>query len=991
MERPRLVRPLGTAPRALVVAPQGYGKTTLLAQLARGQARDHGRDVVWVRAERYPHGTVQVRVRGPVPAAAGGRRPTDLRDVSDLARAGTRPLLVVVDDAHELVGTPLETELEHLLASASDRVSVAVGSRRALPAIATRGELAARGVVDDVALRLRSWEVERLFREHFRMPLDPDDVAALTWHTAGWPVALHLFHRSVRNDLPGEQRQAIRRLDHRYRYAWDYLATQVLAPLPLEVQRFLHRTAVFEELTESRCDRLDGVDGSRELLLALARSTSLARRSDDGAVRVHRVLRGHLLATVSDELSVARYRSWHAEAAAVLEAEGAVDEALAARCRAHDLPGVTRLLTAAGLGARGPRARAWSSLIPPELLEGDPRAQLLRARELVLDGRIGEAESWAARAEPRRAEAPDEYAVLRATLDAWGGADGPARSGASGPELDTAGAGLGGHACAQVVRTALAGNPEAALAGARGLEGGARSLAEGVAQLLAGDQRRAGPSLHAAARQVDAGAGAMLFAELAAAVLVDRLAPDELHVRLDRIHNEAERRELPWLSRVTHGVVLAFDDDPLTRREASRSVDYCRRVGDPWGAVCLSGAVALARARYGDDSPADWEAFVAESRRLGMGSFEAWARAGYALSAARAELPDALEAAEAAEAVARAAQVPGALAVAYLALAAAKPAERQELRVLAASTAASTGLVGLAVETAPPEPDAAGEPAEAVETTRPTRVAASEPPVLRVRCFGAFSVSVDGRPVDLGPLRPRARRTLRLLATRAGQAVHRQQLAAALWGDLDTAAAMHNLHVNVSAVRRILEPGATRGSERVIRRDGETYMLPLLPGSECDVAQLEQRLRRARRLAAERDADAMEGWQAVLDVYAGELLPEEGDAEWVLPLRERYALEAAGAAASLATLALRSGQPERAADAARRSIEIDRWGDAPWRVLVDSLVALGDRAAAGRARGEYHAVLRELGVAPDVTTARAPRPLPSPRRSRVSPGTSRRS
>jgi DNA-binding SARP family transcriptional activator len=900
----------------------------------------------------------------------------------------------VVDDAHELVGTPQETGLEHLLASASDRVSVAVGSRRALPAIAARGELAARGVVDDVALRLRSWEVERLFREHFRMPLDPDDVAALTWHTAGWPVALHLFHRSVRNDLPGEQRQAIRRLDHRYRYAWDYLATQVLAPLPLDVQRFLHRTAVFEELTEARCDRLDGVDGSRELLLSLARSTSLARRADDGAVRVHRVLRGHLLAAVSDELSVSRYRSWHAEAAAVLESEGAADEALAARCRAHDLPGVTRLLTAAGLGARGPRARAWSSLIPPELLEGDPRAQLLRARELVLDGRIGEAEAWAARAEPRRAEAPDEYAVLRATLDAWGGAGGPARSGASRPELDTAGAGLGGHACAQVVRTALAGNPAAALADVRGLEGGARSLAEGVAQLLAGDQRRAGPSLRAAAGQVDAGAGAMLFAELAAAVLVDRLAPDELHVRLDRIHSEAERRELPWLSRVTHGVVLAFDDDPLTRREASRSVEYCRRVGDPWGAVCLSGAVALARARYGDDSPADWEAFVAESRRLGMGSFEAWARAGYALSAARAELPDALEAAEVAEAVARVAQVPGALAVAYLALAAAKPAERQELRVLAASTAASAGMVGLAVEAASAERAPVGEPAEAVEaveTTRPARVTTSEPPVLRVRCFGAFSVSVDGRPVDLGRLRPRARRTLRLLATRAGHAVHRQQLATALWGDLDLAAAMHNLHVNVSAVRRILEPGATRGSERVIRRDGETYMLPLLPGSECDVVQLEQRLRRARRLAGERVADAMDGWQAVLDVYAGELLPEEGNAEWVLPLRERYAQEAAGAASSLATLALRSGQPERAADAARRSIEIDRWGDAPWRVLVDSLVALGDRAAAGRARDEYHAVLRELGVGPDVTSVRAPRPLPSPRRSRASPGTSRRS
>jgi len=977
LDRPRLVRTLAGARRALVVAPQGYGKTTLLAQFARASPDE----VVWVRCETSPEG-VRARVRGPAVPGHGTSRLTSLSDVTRLAHARTSRLLVVVDDAHELVGTPLESELEHLVAGAPERVSILLGSRRQLPAITARGELAAPVVIDDLALRLRSWEVARLYRERFATTLDPDDVAALTWHTAGWPVALHLFYRSVRNDLPGEQRQAVRRLDRRYRYAWDYLATQVLAPLPLALQRFLHRTAVFESLTASRCDRLAGVEGSRELLRVLALSTSLVRRADDGSLRVHRVLRGHLLAAVSDELSVSRYRARHAEAAAVLEDEGATDEALAARSRAHDLPGVARLLRTSLPSGRAPRPRSWAGLLPAELLETDPRAQLLRARELVVDGRLGEAAVWVRRAEPGRAESPREHAVLRTMVDQW---TNPLPGSPPAPDLDAPvlGDGTGAHGWPQVLRAALTRDPRAALPFAQGLDGRGRTLAEGLAHLVAGDQRRAAPSLRAAASDPDAAPGVMLFAQLVAAVLVDRRAPDALHATLDRIHGEAERRDMRWLSRLTHGVVLAFDEDPATRREAARSIEYCRRVGDPWGTACMAGAVTLARARRGEGTPSDWEAFAQECRHLGMGSLEAWARAGYALATARAELPDALQSAEAAEAFARRAQVPGAQAVAYVALAAAKPAERRELLDLAESTANAVGLVALDV---PPDPSVP------LETTRPVRAVVRDAPVVRVRCFGAFSVTVDGRLVDLGALRPRARRTLRFLATHAGRAVHRQQLADALWGDLDLASAVHTLHVNVSAVRRILEPTAVRGAERLVRRDGETYMLPLPPGSECDVVQLEQRLRRARRLAGEDAAVAAEGWQAVLDVYAGELLPEEGDAEWVLPLRGRYALEAAGAAASLATLSLRSGQPERAADAARRSIEIDRWGDAPWRVLVEALVALGDLAAAQRARAEYQGVLRELGVPADVvTSAPAARPRRAPRTSRELPGTSRRS
>jgi DNA-binding SARP family transcriptional activator len=263
--------------------------------------------------------------------------------------------------------------------------------------------------------------------------------------------------------------------------------------------------------------------------------------------------------------------------------------------------------------------------------------------------------------------------------------------------------------------------------------------------------------------------------------------------------------------------------------------------------------------------------------------------------------------------------------------------------------------------------------------------------VVLVRCFGSYDIQVDGNRVDLSGLRPRARRTLRYLSMRAGRPVHREQLARALWGELDLGSAMHNLHVNISAVRRALEPRGPRRGEGLIRRDGETYMLPLPPGSDCDVARFEQRLSRARRLEHESPSSAVSGWQAAVDAYGGELLPEEGAADWVRPERERYALLAAGAAVSLAGACLRAGEPDRAVSAARYSIELDRWADAPWRLLVEALTALGDHAAALHARREYDAVLRELGVNRPVSHDPGTRPRPSPPTSRASPGTSRRS
>ncbi|WP_436523544.1 AfsR/SARP family transcriptional regulator [Actinoplanes sp. HUAS TT8] len=228
---------------------------------------------------------------------------------------------------------------------------------------------------------------------------------------------------------------------------------------------------------------------------------------------------------------------------------------------------------------------------------------------------------------------------------------------------------------------------------------------------------------------------------------------------------------------------------------------------------------------------------------------------------------------------------------------------------------------------------------------------------LRWFCFGGFRVANDRRELDLGSIRPRSRTLLRYLAAAAGP-VHREQIIDALWPEMATGTAVNSLHVAVSTLRTFLEPGIARGASQYIVRDGPTYRL--VTGAHLDVAAFGEAYRAGRR-AADR-AEAIRWFQAVLQIYTGDLLPEDGPADWVVPERSRYRTQAADAAAMLAELELEAGHPVAAARAARRALDLDDHHDAGWRLLIAAQVHGGDRAAAERTRRQYESMLRTLGV-----------------------------
>jgi DNA-binding SARP family transcriptional activator len=662
------------------------------------------------------------------------------------------------------------------------------------------------------------------------------------------------------------------------------------------------------------------------------------------------VLRHHLESVLYEELGETGTRAWYRRAADVLESEGAVAEAIRARCRADDWDGTERLLRDAGSRLAGTRASGWTDLLPRRLADKNPWVALAEARALLDDGRLEAAVRAGRHAEAQFSDPVGRQLSRDVVRSAETWLPGPRR-----PVMSWA----------DVLREATRRDPTAAAEAAHDFEASLSPVAEGMAWLLTGDHRRGEAILRRCGDDLVGDGAPALAARLVVASIAALVDPvPETASALDAVHLEAERRGLTWLARVAGGIVAARGGTPRDAELARAMAADCDERGDPWGAALVSAAAALAQLRRGHPSAAALEQLAARFRALDAGVLEAWARAGHALATVWAELPEAEVEARAAESVARAAAVGGARAVTYAALACTPGQDRGELFELAVSTARSAGLrchpwTWLGIEP-PPRPPAL----PAASVTLPAQRRRRSPGArVHVVCLGRFRLTVDDAEPDLTRVRPRARVALRLLALHAGRPVHRELIAAALWSELDPGAAMHNLQVAVSSLRGALEPGRRGRDSRLLVRDGEAYLLVLGDGSDSDLHALDREVDDAarQRVLGRTDAAALALRRAV-ELYRGDLLPEDGPAEWVIGARDRYRLRAAEAAATLAELELARGDTVAAAAAARRSLHIEYWRDASWRTLIEAYRRAGDVAAAERARRAYGAMLDALDV-----------------------------
>jgi len=260
---------------ATVVAPAGYGKTTLLAQWAARDTRrfawvtvdDRDNDPVVLlrhiaaalaREEPLERSVVEA-LRSPRPtiwAAAVPRLAAEL--------AARSPIVLVLDDANllharaalEAVEALIDDELEGSMVVLSGRVA----PRLPLAPLRARGLLLELGV-DDLALTGRE---ARMLLSSAGARLDDARTEELVEHCEGWAAALYLAARSIRDGRQaGFESVGLGGDD---RYLADYFRAEYLLHLRPGPLRFLRRTAVLDRLSGALCDAILEDEGSgREL------------------------------------------------------------------------------------------------------------------------------------------------------------------------------------------------------------------------------------------------------------------------------------------------------------------------------------------------------------------------------------------------------------------------------------------------------------------------------------------------------------------------------------------------------------------------------------------------------------------------------------------------------------------------------------------------------------------------------------------------------
>lgn len=906
---------------AVVTGPAGSGKTTLLAQFA---ASADGPSA-WCHAEAADGDAVRLLAHlhhGLSRSAAHLATHLDPWDSVDAAilaldRMAPVPVLLVIDEMQALEGTPSAVVIERLAWLAPPNLAILVASRRQPAFDLSRLRVADRLIeigADD--LRFRSWEVERLFHDVYREPLPPADLATLARRTQGWAAGLQLFHLASQGKPVSERRQMVRNLSSRSRLVREYLTHNVIDELPGSLREFLLDTCALGRLTGALCDRFLGRSGSAEALEALERRQIFLCPIEDGAAfRYHEVLRSYLEACLVEQIGERQARDRYARAGALLETSGASSDALQAYCRAGDESAALRLLSRSG-AEMADDPGTWLDLVPSGLADHDPWLMLARARHDLAAGHWRQALASYERAESSFNGSGDRYRRERLAVAMW-------LDPAPPPGADWVG----------VIRQATRMDPLAAGHLAATLPGPYGRFAAGMAALLAGQFHDAGRLLQQTAEDADAtpaiSAGARLAAGIAGLLVGAERGQKDVHEGRE----QAEDLGLTWPARLASCAELCLSAGPPPDLSA-----ICLDAEDTWGGALIRLLQGLSRQQ---DSEAALAALVESAglfRTVGAGVLEAWARAAAATAAVRARHPDLLQLLATAEAAARATSAWGALAATYRAAAEAEPARAQEHLALADR---------LAVDEI--------RQLSAASTGDATRRA------VVVSCFGEFCFRCAGGEMDLGGAKPRVRSLVRLLAVHSGRAVHRETLIEALWPEANTRTGTRNLHVAISAARQLVERAPVGA---LILREGDAYRLVLPEGAEIDVRSFDDELARSRRARAQGDVAAMrDALSRCLELYRGDVLAAEGGAEWVLEIRERYRVQAAGAAEALAEAHLAAGEYAEAARVCEHGLAIDRYRDRLWRHRGQALEGAGDRAAAARAREDYDDVLRELGVA----------------------------
>jgi LuxR family maltose regulon positive regulatory protein len=409
VQRPRLIERLNEGVAAgcklaLVSAPAGYGKTTLIsfwlqetklpsAWLSLDKA-DNDPIRLWTYAIAALQ-KVQEGIGTAALAALQSPQPPAIEAlltilINDIADRGSEPLTLVLDDFHLITAPPILEALFFLLEHLPPSMHLILAGRADPPWPLAR--LRARGEMIELRtddLRFTAAEVAAFLNNVMGLELSADDLTALEDRTEGWIVGLQMAALSMQGRKDASA--FIRAFHSSHRFILDYLLEEVLDRQPPDVQDFLQQTAVLDRMTASLCDALTDRQDSHAVLARMEQANLFLVPLDDGRrwYRYHHLfadlLRSRLERSQPNKVVILNKRAseWYGEQNLIVEA---VMHAQAA----HDVERVAHLAEKNVLGMMDHGNLGilveWLNALPGEMMRSRPWLCIARAWALAYTG-----------------------------------------------------------------------------------------------------------------------------------------------------------------------------------------------------------------------------------------------------------------------------------------------------------------------------------------------------------------------------------------------------------------------------------------------------------------------------------------------------------------------------------------------------------------------------------------------------------------------------
>jgi len=293
----------------LIVAPAGYGKTTLVTEwldkidiLSAWLSLDES-DNDPPRFFTYLVAALQ-KTLGPklIPSLPDAFPMTPqppegfiLPLINNLT-AVEQPMLLVLDDYHLITSVPVQEAMVLLLRRAPPNLHLVVLTRADPPFPLARLRVRERMTeIRDRDLRFTPEEMTTFLNSLHNLNLPTEQIRALEARTEGWAAGLQLAALSLQGCSAERAAAFIGAFSGSHHYIVDYLFDEVLSRQPEPVREFLLQTSILERMCAPLCDAIltqgagmpisggesGGVHPSQEILEYLGRSNLFLLPLDD--------------------------------------------------------------------------------------------------------------------------------------------------------------------------------------------------------------------------------------------------------------------------------------------------------------------------------------------------------------------------------------------------------------------------------------------------------------------------------------------------------------------------------------------------------------------------------------------------------------------------------------------------------------------------------------------------------------------------------------